>query len=83
MKMNFSIEKALLGFIAIGMATIAIELLPVSRKAAYWNRCLNTTSSTLNKVPAVQKIKTKGRDALAVMICNGAVFEPKIKRPIK
>ena len=38
-----SLQKAFIGVIALGVSCIAIELIPVSRKAAYWNRCLDAT----------------------------------------
>ena len=60
---------------------ISISLLPVSRKASYWNRCLDKTVSWFNK----NQLDLKGLDkvskeSIAVAVCNGAVYEPKLKR---
>ena len=59
---------------------IAISLIPVSRKAAYWNRCLDKTVRWINE----NETDLKGWDkesieSLAVALCNGAVYEPKLK----
>ena len=59
---------------------IAISLIPVSRKAAYWNRCLDKTVRWINE----NETDLKGWDkesieSLAVAVCNGAVYEPKLK----
>ena len=77
--MGESLKKAFLGVIALGVSCIAIELIPVSRQAAYWNRCLDRTSASLSKVKAIETIDDQSREVLSVMICNGAVFEPKLK----
>ena len=74
-----SIQKIFLGIISVFVACIAIELLPISRKASSWNSCIKKTTETLKQVTAVQLMEDEGKDVLAVMICNGAVFEPKIK----
>jgi len=60
---------------------IAISLIPISRKAAYWNRCLNKTVGWINE----KEIDLKGwdkeaKESLAVAVCNGAVYEPKLKK---
>ena len=62
---------------------IAISLIPISRKAAYWNRCLNKTVGWINE----KEIDLKGwdkeaKESLAVAVCNGAVYEPKLKNKI-
>ena len=59
---------------------IAASLIPVSRKAAYWNRCLDKTVRWINE----NETNLKGWDkesieSLAVAVCNGAVYEPKLK----
>ena len=59
---------------------IAVSLIPVSRKAAYWNRCLDKTVRWINE----NETDLKGWDkesieSLAVAVCNGAVYEPKLK----
>ena len=59
---------------------IAVSLIPVSRKASYWNRCLDKTVRWINE----NETDLKGWDkesieSLAVAVCNGAVYEPKLK----
>ena len=73
------LQKAFFGVIALGVSCIAIELIPVSRQAAYWNRCLKKTTASLNQVKAINAMDDQSKEVLSVMICNGAVFEPKIK----
>ena len=77
--MGESLQKAFLGVIALGVSCLAIELIPVSRQAAYWNRCLDGTVAWLEKAPELNKWDTKGKELLAVAICNGAVHEPNLK----
>ena len=63
----------------MSLACIAIELIPVSRQAAYWYRCLDRTSASFSKVKTIQAIDDQSKEVLAVMICDGAVFAPKLK----
>ena len=81
--MNVSILKISLGLVALGFTTISIQLLPISKQASIWNRCLRKTSETLNEVIAVKKLNDDSKEVLSVMICNGAVFEPKPQMNIK
>ena len=74
-----SLQKAFFGVITFGVSCIAIGLIPVSRQAAYWNRCLDGTVKWLEKVPELNEWDKKGKESLAVAICNGAVHEPKLK----
>ena len=76
-------SKIFLGLFLFSFTTVSIQLFPLSRQASSWNRCLKKTSETLSFVKAVQKMDEQGKEVLAVMICNGAVFEPKIKTNIK
>ena len=60
--------------------TIAISLIPISKKAYYWNRCLKQTVTWIEE----KEMKSKGWDkiaieSLAVAVCNGAVYEPNFK----
>ena len=60
---------------------IAISLIPVSRKAAYWNRCLDKTMSWLNsKEYDLKGWDKSSKESIAVAVCNGAVYEPKVKK---
>tara|TARA_Y100001968_G_C18985594_1_gene538917 strand:- start:226 stop:471 length:246 start_codon:yes stop_codon:yes gene_type:complete len=75
--------KIFLGLIAACLATVSFQLIPLSKQANSWNRCLKKTSSSLSKVKAFQQIDDQSKEILSVMICNGAVFEPKIKANIQ
>ena len=57
--MNNSLQKAFFGVIALGGYCIAIELVPVSRQAAYWNRCLDRTIGWINEVPDLNIVDKK------------------------
>tara|TARA_B100000700_G_C15016195_1_gene843402 strand:+ start:1528 stop:1788 length:261 start_codon:yes stop_codon:yes gene_type:complete len=78
-KNSVFLSNLLLSLLAICIATIAIELYPLSKQASTWNRCLKKTSQTLKQVKTIQLMDDKGLEVLSVMICNGAVFEPKFK----
>ena len=59
---------------------IAISLIPVARKAAYWNRCLEKTILWINENEKdVKGWDKEAKESLAVAVCNGAVYEPKLK----
>ncbi len=71
--------KFILGLIAVSSITVSIQLIPLSKQASSWNSCLKKTSESLSSVKAFQKIDDQSKEVLSVMICNGAVFEPKFK----
>ena len=71
--------KFFLVLIAVFFTSVSIQLIPLSKQASSWNRCLKKTSASLSQVKAIQKIDDQSKEVLSVMICNGAVFEPKIK----
>ena len=75
--------KFLLGLIAVSFTTVSIQLIPLSKKASSWNRCLKITSQSLSQVKAFQQIDSQNKEVLSVMICNGAVFEPRLKTNIQ
>ena len=75
--------KLFLGLIAVCFTTVSIQLIPLSKQASSWNRCLKKTSESLSKVKAFQQIDDQSKEVLSVMICNGAVFEPKFKTNIQ
>ena len=79
---NF-ISKLYLLFLAIGLTTLSIQLYPISKQASIWNKCLRKTSETLSQVKAVKKMNDESKEVLSVMICNGAVFEPKLNSKIQ
>ena len=78
-----SLEKIFLGIISVAVTSVAIGLLPLSKRAASWNSCIMKTTETLKQVSAVHRMDDEGKEVIAVMICNGAVFEPKIKASIQ
>ena len=64
----------------IAIILIAVSLIPVSRKAAYWNRCLDKTVRWLNeKENGLKDWDKASKEIVAVSICNGAVYEPKVE----
>ena len=77
---NSNIIKYCLITSSAAIVFIAIFLIPVSRKASYWNRCLDKTVRWINE----KEIDLKGwdkeaKESLAVAVCNGAVYEPKLQ----
>ena len=76
--MNNRSSKFYLGLLTVCLTTISIQLLPISKQASSWIRCLRKTSETLSKLKAVKKISDENKEVLSVMICNGAVFEPTL-----
>tara|TARA_Y100001968_G_C18901626_1_gene500968 strand:+ start:176 stop:439 length:264 start_codon:yes stop_codon:yes gene_type:complete len=77
--MGDSLQKAFLGVIALAVSCIAIELIPVSRQAAYWNRCLDSTLTWIDEAPGLDGWSEKAKNSLAVGVCNGAVYESNLK----
>ena len=81
--MNEFYSKIYLGLFVLGFTTLSVQLFPISRQASIWNRCLRKTSETLSQVNAVKKMNDESKEVVSVMICNGAVFEPKFKTNTK
>ncbi len=77
--MSCSLQKASLGVIALGVSCIAIELIPLSRKATYWNRCFDSTIGWITEISDLNTWSKSAKESLAVGLCNGTVYEPKIK----
>ena len=75
--------KICLGLIFVSFTTVSIQLIPLSKQASIWNRCLKKTSKSLGQLKAIQQIDDQSKEVLSVMICNGAVFEPKLKTNIQ
>ena len=75
--------KIFLGLIAVSLTTVSIQLIPLFKQASSWNRCLKKTSVSLSQIKAFQQIDDQSKEVLSVMICNGAVFEPKFKSNIQ
>ena len=77
--MGDSLQKVFSSVITLGVSCIAIELIPVSRQSAYWNRCLDSTVGWVNEAPDLMGWNKKAKESLAVGVCNGAVYESKLK----
>ena len=59
---------------------IAVTLIPVSRKASYWNRCLDKTVRWINeKEKDLKGWDKEAKESLAVAVCSGAIYETKIQ----
>tara|TARA_S200000501_G_scaffold250079_1_gene234283 strand:- start:115 stop:369 length:255 start_codon:yes stop_codon:yes gene_type:complete len=59
---------------------IFISLVPVSKKAFYWNQCFKKTYQWIDKKEMELKTWDKAsKESIAVAVCNGAVYEPKPK----
>ena len=78
-QMNESLQKAYFSIMALSLAVIAIELVPVSRQSAAWNRCLKTIGNFLSSLHKLNEKGQYGREAIAVNICNGAVHYKQTK----
>ena len=60
---------------------IFISLIPVSKKAFYWNQCLKKTYKWIdNNEMELKNWDKASKESISVAICNGAVYEPKLKR---
>ena len=77
--METSLEKALKTIATLALCVIAIELIPVSRQSAYWNRCLDATVGWINQKPDLNTWSKEAKESLATGVCNGAVYEPTLK----
>ena len=59
---------------------IFISLIPVSKKAYYWNQCHKKTYKWIDKNEMELKNWDKeSKESIAVAVCNGAVYEPELK----
>ena len=74
--------KVFLGLAVVSFTTVSIQLIPLSKQASKWNRCIKKTSASLGQIKSVQTIDDQSKEVLSVMICNGAVFEPKLNTNI-
>ena len=60
---------------------IFISLIPISKKAFYWNQCFKKTYQWINKNEIELKNFDKAsKESISVAVCNGAVYEPQFKR---
>ena len=62
------------------IALIFISLIPISKKAFYWNKCFKKTFQWIDKNEMELKNWDKAsKESIAVAVCNGAVYEPELK----
>ena len=60
---------------------IFISLIPISKKAFYWNKCFKKTTQWIDKKEKeLENWDRASKESIAVAVCNGAVYEPKLKR---
>ena len=53
---------------------IFISLIPISKKALYWNQCVKKTFQWIDKYEIELKSWDKAsKESIAVAVCNGAV----------
>ena len=59
---------------------IFVSLIPISKKAFYWNQCFRKTFQWIDKYEMELKNWDKAsKESIAVAVCNGAVYEPELK----
>ena len=59
---------------------IAISIIPISKRALLWNRCLDQTLSWINeRSKDVEEWEKKAKESIAVGICNGAVYQDNLR----
>ena len=62
------------------LVLIFISLIPISRKALYWNKCFKKTFQWIDKNDMELKNWDRAsKEIIAVAVCNGAVYETEIK----
>ncbi len=65
----------------VAIVLIFISLIPVSKKAYYWNQCHKKTYKWIDKNEMeLKNLDKASKENIAVAVCNGAVYEPKFKR---
>ena len=58
---------------------IFISLIPVSKKAFYWNKCFKKTFQWIDKNEMeLKNLDKSSKESIAVAVCNGAVYEPEL-----
>ncbi len=62
------------------LVLIFISLVPVSKKAFYWNKCFKKTFQWIDKNEMeLKNWDEASKESIAVAVCNGAVYEPELK----
>jgi len=56
------------------------SLFPIFKQAIHWNSCFNQTIDWINeREKDLSGWDKRAKQSLAVGVCNGAVYEPKLK----
>ena len=64
----------------VSIVLIFISLIPISKKALYWNQCFKKTYQWIDKKEMELKNWDKAsKESISVAVCNGAVYETKSK----
>ena len=59
------------------LVLIFISLIPISKKAFYWNQCFEKTFQWIDKKEMeLANWEKESKESIAVAVCNGAVYEP-------
>ena len=54
---------------------ISITMIPVAKRALYWNNCLNNTVRWINENEKdIEGWDQEAKETLSVAVCNGAVY---------
>mgnify|MGYP001352206586 CR=1 FL=1 len=62
------------------LVLIVISLIPISKQSLYWNSCFKQTINWINeKEKDLSDWDETAKQSLAVSVCNGAVYEPRVK----
>ena len=62
------------------LVLIFISLIPISRKALYWNKCFKKTFQWIDtNEMELKNLDRASKEIIAVAVCNGAVYETEIK----
>ena len=62
------------------IVVIFISLIPVSKKAIYWNQCFKNTYQWIDKKEmGLKNWEKSSKESIAVAVCNGAVYKSKAK----
>ena len=63
------------------LVLIFIFLIPVSKKSFYWNKCFKKTYQWIDKNEMeLKNLDRASKESISVAVCNGAVYEPTLKR---
>ena len=64
----------------VTIVLILISLIPITKRSFYWNRCFDQTVKWINEIEKdLEGWDSIAKQSLAVGVCNGAVYEPKLK----